>query len=43
MRAFGVCMDDVGVAHVNHADVFAKVSRIILMVVGACMAEAEQG
>ena len=40
----GVGMDDVGVAHVDDPDlVHGQVDRVVLVVVGAAMAEGEQG
>ena len=42
MAGFGVGVDDVGVAHVDDVHLARQIGRVVLMVIGACMAKTEQ-
>lgn len=44
MAALGIGMDDIGIAHIDNAAALTpQIDAVILMIIGPCMAECEQG
>ena len=39
----GLGVDDIGVPQIDNPDVLAQIGRVILVVIGPCVAKAEQG